>query len=138
MVKVKRLNRETNCFDEVEVEGMIVSKFTNDIDHGDRYRVSISNVANPTAKKKFVDISVDKEYYEARFKFLERMPQQKTALDVLHDKKKIAADNKDKNLRLKAAKELKQRKKDEEDATRRKAIQGDNIYICNFKFFHVV
>ena len=103
MVTIKKLNSETRKYDDVEVSGRIVSKFVDDIDCGTMYRVSITNDV-ATDRKKFVDISAEKDYYVCRFKYLQNNPNDKSTLDVSHDKKKKAADLKEKRLRLKAVK----------------------------------
>ena len=104
LVKVKKLNSLTNTYDDIAVEGQIVSKYCDDIDRSTTYRVSLVNDENPLAKKKTVDISADKEYYQARFSYLDKYPDEKTKLDILHEKRKNTASEKENRLRLKEKK----------------------------------
>ena len=99
-----------NTYDEVDAKGQIVSKFNNDIDRSSTYRVSLANDATPLAKKKYVDISADKEYYQARFDYLDKFPDDKSSLDILHEKRMKTAVEKEKKLRQ----ELKNRLRREE------------------------
>ena len=103
MVTIKKFNSETRKYDDVEVSGRIVSKFVDDIDFGTMYRVSITNDV-ATERKKFIDISAEKDYYVCRFKYLQNNLNEKSVLDASHDKKKKAADLKEKRLRMKAIK----------------------------------
>ena len=103
IVTIKKLNSETRKYDDVEVNGRIVSKFVDDIDCGTMYRVSITNDIS-TERKKFIDISAEKDYYVCRFKYLQNNPNEKSALDISHDKRKKAADLKEKRLRMKVVK----------------------------------
>ena len=116
LVKIKKLNSLTNTYDEIDVKGQIVSMYCDDIDRSKTYRVSISNEDNSLSKKKYVDISADKEYYKARFNYLEKYPDSKTELDTLNEKRMKAAVEKENKLRL----EEKKRRREFEVETKRR------------------
>ena len=105
-VTKKKLNSLTRTYDDVEFEGRIVGRYCNDIDKPTTYRVSIIDIANPLEKKKYVDISAEKEYYKARMKYVDKNPNDKTSLDVLHENKNIKAVQKEKRLELKRRKQV--------------------------------
>ena len=65
------------------------------------YRLSIMDMANPLEKKKYVDISAEKEYYKARMKFVDKIRMIKHLQN-----KNIKAVQKEKRLQQKRRKEV--------------------------------
>ena len=92
ILKVKNYNSETKKYDEVLKPGRIVAFAKDDINHPPTYRVSIFNNENPLANKDYVDIEVEKEYYDARFRYRESNLDEVTGLDDKHDAAKVIAE----------------------------------------------
>ena len=115
IVPVKTYNSDTKKFDYPLKPGRIVAYSKDDINHAPIYRVSIFNDEDPLAKKNFVDIDVQREYYQARFRYREAHPDEETGLDDKYDSTKTNAE-----ARAKSLAEKESRIKERQDAKDRR------------------
>ena len=116
--------------DDVQFEGRIVGRFCNDIDKPTTYRVSIIDNENPLERKKFVDISAERDYYKARMSFVDANPNDKTALDINYENKNVRAMQKEKRLQQKRLRQ--------EEADRINATNSDGEDIVNNEVNHIL
>ena len=117
-VKTKVYNKLTKKYDEVFQDGIIVAYTADDVNHPPIYRVVIQNEADPTASKVFVDIQVERDYYEARFRYRSAHPDEETLLDDKHDANRSALEERAKKIAddasIRARKQAAREKKEQE------------------------